>query len=232
MVKVAEKRASQQRSRGSESRSELGGVKLLQKKIWQDSQMDRSDSVNFSLELERYQFSMLYDIDAQFLKHCKKLKIRRCFFMELFRKVLVLKLNKIGIYTREFYSEDLRFINCALKVQDAVLVERAETYEVPMELELGTIDLFSLEPVDDQFRPIRHKEKTFKEWEKEKKLTQLEVTGKEIQDVPLAALEAEKIESGNQINHTIVEDEIDGSVLNLPTAASKIGVVTAIKKNR
>lgn len=68
--------------------------------------------------------------------------------MEIFRKVILLKFNKIGIYTREFYSEDLRFINCAIKVQDAVLIERAETYGVPMELELGTIDLFSLEPID------------------------------------------------------------------------------------
>jgi hypothetical protein len=58
------------------------------------------------------------------------------------------------------------------------------------------------------------------------------VTGKDLQDVPLAALDADKIEGDNQINHTVVEEELDGSVLNLPNAASKIGVITSIQKNK
>lgn len=45
---------------------------------------------------------------------------------------MTLKFNRMGIYTREFYSEDLKFINCILKVQDPILVERAESFGMPV----------------------------------------------------------------------------------------------------
>jgi hypothetical protein len=68
------------------------------------------------LSLERHQFTFLYDVDLEFNKSCAKLKIRRCFFQDIFRRVLLLKFNRMGIYTREFYSEDMKNIHCVLKV--------------------------------------------------------------------------------------------------------------------
>lgn len=44
----------------------------------------------------------------------------------LLRKIMQVKINQIGVYTRQFYSEDLTKIFVVLKCQDNVLKMRAE----------------------------------------------------------------------------------------------------------
>lgn len=55
----------------------------------------------------------------------QNLVIDRRIFGELIRKVIALKFNKIGIYTREFYSEDVKQVFMILKAQQSTLSQRA-----------------------------------------------------------------------------------------------------------
>lgn len=120
-------------------------------------------------------------------------------------------------------------IHCILKVQDPVLIERAESFKIPVQLELGFTDLFSLEPVDDQYRPIRHKEKTFKEWVEDRKVSSRENKGLEIQDIPLADLDLENLENKENDEENIMnEQEIAETALYLPSATNKKSVIQTI----
>ena len=221
---------NQQDNRDSQSKSFDPIEKDISERIKQNKILNTDGE---PIELNRYQFTFLYSIGRRFIKNSSKLKIRRCFFNELFRNVLVLKFNRIGMYTREFYSEDLQHIYCVLKVQDPVLIERAESYALPLQLELGFTDLFSLEPVDDCFRPIRYKEKTFREWEEQKLKSSKEKKGFEVKDIPLDKLEVENLgknEKKEKEKLSEKKEELLDSQVFLPSATSINCVVQSILK--
>ena len=89
--------------------------------------------------------------------------------------------------------------------------------------------MFSLEPVDDFYRPIRHKEKTFKEWELEKKLSSREQKGLEIKDIPLAQLDLDKLENNEKGEVQIFSDkELKEISLFMPSATNKRSVIQTI----
>lgn len=83
---------------------------------------DTEDSNNVT----RYKFTFLYNIDRAFDKKTKDMIIDKRFVRDLIRRLIALKLNKIGIYTRQFYSEDMKRIFMVLKSQPNVLKTRAE----------------------------------------------------------------------------------------------------------
>lgn len=74
----------------------------------------------------RYNFSFLYDIDPHFMQEVKDMKVDRRFFQNIMREVMSIKINQIGMHTRQFYSEDLKKIFLVIKCQDNVLKIRAE----------------------------------------------------------------------------------------------------------
>ena len=76
--------------------------------------------------LKRYHFSFLYEINNQYLKNVWDLVIDKRFLNKLLRNIMILKINTIGIHTRQFYSEDMRRIFLVMRCQDNVLRTRAE----------------------------------------------------------------------------------------------------------
>ena len=103
------------------------------------------------------------DIDIQYSK------ILVPHFNIIVRKIIILKLNRLGLWTRSFISSDLKHRFLVVKAQEAIIQERAEIEKMPKQFELGYIDLVSFDPLDKVNRPFRYKQPTFKEYEDLKK---------------------------------------------------------------
>jgi hypothetical protein len=74
---------------------------------------------------ERFQFSFLYDPNPFLLDKIRHLVIDKRIFGSLMKKVINMKMSKIGIFAREFFSEDYKQIFMVLKAQDSTLRQRA-----------------------------------------------------------------------------------------------------------
>ena len=74
----------------------------------------------------KYFFSFLFDPIVFNKPEILSLKIDKRFAQELIREAMQLRLNKIGIHTRQFYSSDIKRIFMVLKCQDGVLRVTAE----------------------------------------------------------------------------------------------------------
>lgn len=97
----------------------------------------------------------------------------------LIRKVIITRLNRLDIWTRQFYSKDIKKIFLVLKCGDRTLNNRAKADSFPKQLELGNVDLFSLEPVGKKYRPFRFKKPTFAEVLMEKNTVEPETDSKD-----------------------------------------------------
>src|SRR3990167_4700934 len=84
-------------------------------------------------------------------------------FHDLLRKMVSLRLNLRGVWNRQTYNSDFSKIFMVMKAQDVVIQQIAKHWNYPKQMELGMVDLLSLEPVDDLLRPFRIKQTTFKE---------------------------------------------------------------------
>ena len=80
--------------------------------------------------IKRYKFTFLFETTREFDKICKHLVIDKRFVSDLVRRMTAIKLNKIGIHTRQFYSEDMERIFMVLKCQGNVLRTRAEVSDL------------------------------------------------------------------------------------------------------
>lgn len=78
------------------------------------------------VKLRRFEFTFLFNFNGPNMFLIERLKLKRCLFEDLMRKVLIIKLNKIGFHTREFYSEDLTVIHLVIKAQHSMLLHWAE----------------------------------------------------------------------------------------------------------
>lgn len=79
---------------------------------------------------KKYFFSFLFDPIAFNKPEILNLKIDKRFAQDLIREAMQIRLNKIGIHTRSFYSSDIKRIFMVLKCQDAVLRITAEVSPV------------------------------------------------------------------------------------------------------
>jgi hypothetical protein len=75
---------------------------------------------------ERYHFSFLYKTGTYLNKQVENYLIDKRFFNMLMRQIMQIKINQIGVHTRQFFSEDLTKIFMVLKCQENVLKMRAE----------------------------------------------------------------------------------------------------------
>lgn len=75
---------------------------------------------------KKYFFSFLYDPITFQHPDILKMKVDSRFSMDLIREVMQIRLNRIGIHTRQFYSSDMKRIFMILKAQDGVLRITAE----------------------------------------------------------------------------------------------------------
>ncbi|CAD8137840.1 unnamed protein product [Paramecium pentaurelia] len=73
----------------------------------------------------------------------------------LIRNALIIKLNKVGFNLQSFISGDGQKIFIMLNMQDSNLKIVADQGHVLKQLNFWFTDLFSLEPVDKSFRPLR-----------------------------------------------------------------------------
>jgi anoctamin-10 len=64
-----------------------------------------------------------------------------------------------NLHTRSFIHLDEPFIVMVIKSNQATVKQEAEASGLTKQLELGYADLFSLEPCDKLFRPLRLKRK-------------------------------------------------------------------------
>ena len=76
-------------------------------------------------EIERFRFSFLYEPNKNLMGKLDKLTIDKRIFYYLLKKVITIKINKTGIFTREFYSEDMTKVFMVLKCQENTLRKRA-----------------------------------------------------------------------------------------------------------
>lgn len=105
----------------------------------------------------------LFQFEDNFSNILRGYTIDQRIFHNLCRKYIIIKMNEAKIWTRQFYSRDLKKIYVVLKPLESAIMQRALGEEYPKQIELGFIDLMSLEPVDEKNRPYRIKDKTFKE---------------------------------------------------------------------
>ena len=94
--------------------------------------------------------------------------------LTLVRNIVMYKLNKVlHIQTVNILSDNGEFIYVLLHVDDETLKDEAERIEFPLQFEIGSTDLISLEPCDENFRPFRFikkgKSKEIKDIEEELK---------------------------------------------------------------
>ena len=79
--------------------------------------------------------------------------------MTLIRNVIMELLNtKLKCQARAFISSEGSTLFMVVKATEQMLMNEAARKGINKELELGAYDLFSLEPVDDSFRPLRANE--------------------------------------------------------------------------
>lgn len=94
--------------------------------------------------------------------------ILRPHFNMLVRKILIVKFNQMGLWTRTFVSSSLKFIFLVVKAQDTTILDRAEVDKMPKQFELGYVDVISFDPLDSCNRPFRIKQTGFTEYERKK----------------------------------------------------------------
>lgn len=76
--------------------------------------------------------------------------------LTLFRNVLLYKLTRrANMFVRQFLSKDEHSIMVVVDISEETLQRYAQTNGVLMEVDMGSIDLFSFEPVDVYNRPLR-----------------------------------------------------------------------------
>lgn len=80
----------------------------------------------------------------------------------LIRKTLILKCNLVNIHTRQFLSGNKEKIFLVLKVSEGSLDTLASKAHFVKEMEIGFVDMSSLEPVDESGRPLKIKDYSFK----------------------------------------------------------------------
>ena len=68
------------------------------------------------------------------------------------------KLSKQGnMFVRSFMTDDQKFILVVVKSSNEMCLKMAQEKKLSKQIELGAADLFSLEPVDKDLRPLRLK---------------------------------------------------------------------------
>lgn len=77
-------------------------------------------------QFERHRFSFLYENNKLLQRRLKHLVIDKRILGFLLQNIIILKLNIVGIFTRNFYSEDLKQIFVVMKAQDNLLRQVAE----------------------------------------------------------------------------------------------------------
>lgn len=83
----------------------------------------------------RFRYTFLFNVDKYLFAIANHLVIDKRIFQLLLRKIILLKLNKVGFYTREFYGEDMKKIFVVLKAQKNLIKKRAAVIILFMILE-------------------------------------------------------------------------------------------------
>lgn len=117
---------------------------------------------------KKFQQLNLFDPSKSFLDHLEGLQILVPHNNFLLRKVMLLKMNKMKILTRQFNSEDFSSIYISIKIQSSVLHKIAEDEEYMKPLEVGILDLISFDSLDSFNRPFRMKKVNFQEYQEER----------------------------------------------------------------
>ncbi len=154
------------------------GLENANRSVFGKSEINlRSKTVDFNLkkdspEIHNLKKSLkdldLFDVNPDFLKFRQKSKIIENHYEILIRKILINKMNQLGLVTRSFNSSDFNYIFLVVKIQENTLSERAELEKMSKQFELGIVDLISFDPLDSKNRPFRIKKPNFEEYEKEK----------------------------------------------------------------
>ena len=76
--------------------------------------------------------------------------------LTLLRFSVMTRLSSV-MFTRQFISRDSQCIYVVAKTRQQQVEQMADRQALPKQLELGAIDLLSLEPVDQDLRPLRLK---------------------------------------------------------------------------
>ena len=77
-------------------------------------------------------------------------------YLTLMRNVLLVKLGlHLGLHTKQVISSNGNYIYILICADDELLKNEAESDNYNLQMEIGEIDLPSLEPVDEDFRPLR-----------------------------------------------------------------------------
>ena len=114
-------------------------------------------------------FPSFINTSGKNLKKVKKSGILKQHFELLIQRVIRNKLKTINIWSRSFKSSDQNFIYYVIKAQGESIYKRAEMDHLTKQMELGTIDLNSFEPIDSKNRPYIIKEQqSFIEYEKQR----------------------------------------------------------------
>jgi hypothetical protein len=87
----------------------------------------------------------------------EKKEIPRALLAHIIRRFMMMKYNQVGIFTREFLSQKKDKVFVLLKATRAALDFAASSRVYFKEMEIGMVDLFSLEPVDSSLRPLSGK---------------------------------------------------------------------------
>lgn len=149
----------------SERTKDSGELTIEQKMVYIQTTKDKSEK---KIKMPRHLDSFLFEYHKFINKKTNEFEIDSRIFKYLLRKVIIIKMERIGLWTRQFYSEDLQHIFVVLKAQTQTLINRADVEKISKQLELGYVDIFSLEAVDKKLRPIRKKPKNFLELEGER----------------------------------------------------------------
>lgn len=78
------------------------------------------------------------------------------------RHTIWLKLLKSGFKLRHFISKSGKYINTVLTLHDHNLAITAEKDKLKKAINFEFADIFSLEPLDQNFRPLRSNQKIWK----------------------------------------------------------------------
>lgn len=77
-------------------------------------------------------------------------------YLTLMRNVLLVKLGlHLGLHTKQVISSNGNYIYILICADEEILKNEAESDGYNLQMEIGEIDLLSLEPVDENFRPLR-----------------------------------------------------------------------------
>lgn len=91
------------------------------------------------------------------------LSLPRILFLEYSRKMILNKLNYLQIYTRQFMCDRQEKIYVVIKPMITRIAKKAAKVAIPKELELGSVDIISMFPVDECMRPFIYKSAFFQE---------------------------------------------------------------------